>query len=670
MKPLRPFLIVLLIMALLVTACTSATPQVTEPTPLPPEPPAPTQPPAAEQPTQIPEPTGEGVNLADFELAPEIAERISSGQPLRIYVSYHDVSNEFAPFLRAGVQQAADELGVNAQFVGPVGADAEAQIAELESLVEAGLDGLAISSVSTDALAPIINRFLERGIPVVTYNTDNPDSNRLTFAGQDLVTSGYEAAKILAELLDGEGDVLITTLDAAAQWSIDRETGARNAFSEYPGITVLTTVNTGTEPQQIYANIENAMLANPTVSGILSLECCSLPPAGEYVKRNGLGDQVTVVGFDELPDTLSLIQEGFIAASVSQAPERQGYEAVRMLVDFLNGETISDVDTGIERIDLTNLSKFMGGEPPEEAAEGVSLADFELAPEIAERISSGQPLRIYVSYHDVSNEFAPFLRAGVQQAADELGVNAQFVGPVGADAEAQIAELESLVEAGLDGLAISSVSTDALAPIINRFLERGIPVVTYNTDNPDSNRLTFAGQDLVTSGYEAAKILAELLDGEGDVLITTLDAAAQWSIDRETGARNAFSEYPGITVLTTVNTGTEPQQIYANIENAMLANPTVSGILSLECCSLPPAGEYVKRNGLGDQVTVVGFDELPDTLSLIQEGFIAASVSQAPERQGYEAVRMLVDFLNGETISDVDTGIERIDLTNLSKFLP
>ena len=359
MTHLRPFLIVLLILALLLTACTSATPQVPEPTLPPAEAPAPTQPPAAVQPTPVPPTTGEGVSLADFQLAPEIAERISSGQPLRIYVSYHDVSNEFAPFLRTGVQQAATELGVTAQFVGPVGADAEAQIAELESLVEAGVDGLAISSVSTDALAPIINRFLDRGIPVVTYNTDNPDSNRLTFAGQDLVTSGYEAAKILAELLGGEGDVLITTLDAAAQWSIDRETGARNAFDEYPGIQVLSTVNTGTEPQQIYANIENAMLANPTVSGILSLECCSLPPAGEYVKRNGLGDQVTVVGFDELPDTLSLIQEGFIAASVSQAPERQGYEAVRMLVDFLNGETITDVDTGIEKIDLTNLSKFL-----------------------------------------------------------------------------------------------------------------------------------------------------------------------------------------------------------------------------------------------------------------------------------------------------------------------
>ncbi len=682
-------LLVLLVAAFVISACGGAGAPAVDTAEQPVEEPAvePVEEPVeepAEEPTEEPveEPTEEAVEepaeepmeepvSEGFVLDPDIAANVESGETLKFYVSYHDVSNEFAPFLKAGVENAAAELGVEAEFIGPVGADAEAQLAELESLVEAGADGVAISSVSTDALAPFINRLIEQGIPVVTYNTDNPDSNRLAFAGQDLVTSGYEAAKVLAELLDGEGDVIITTLDAAAQWSIDRETGAREGFAEYPGINVLTTVNTGTEPQEIYANVENAMLANPTVAGILSLECCSTPPAGEYVKRNGLGDEVTVVGFDELPATLALIEEGFIAGSVSQAPERQGFEAVNMLFQFLNGETLSDVDTGIEVIDLSNLAKFLGGEGEMAEGEmaGTSLADFDLDPDIAANVESGETLKFYVSYHDVSNEFAPFLKAGVENAAAELGVEAEFIGPVGADAEAQLAELESLVEAGADGVAISSVSTDALAPFINRLIEQGIPVVTYNTDNPDSNRLAFAGQDLVTSGYEAAKVLAELLDGEGDVIITTLDAAAQWSIDRETGAREGFAEYPGINVLTTVNTGTEPQEIYANVENAMLANPTVAGILSLECCSTPPAGEYVKRNGLGDEVTVVGFDELPATLALIEEGFIAGSVSQAPERQGFEAVNMLFQFLNGETLSDVDTGIEVIDLSNLAKFL-
>lgn len=294
-----------------------------------------------------------------FELSDEIRERVEAGETPVIRVSYHDVSNEFAPFIRLGVEQAAAEFGVDVAMVGPVGANAEEQVAELENLIEAGVDGLAISSVSTDALAPIINRALEQGIPVVTYNTDNPTSNRLAFAGQDLVQSGREAGQLMGEVLGGEGRVIITTLDAAAQWSLDRERGAREALAEFPGIEVVTTVNTGTEPQQIYGSIENALLANPDVDGILSLECCSTPAAGEYVSRNRLEGEVAVVGFDLLPQTVELVQEGVVSATIDQAPDRQSFEAVRMLLDVLEGTAVSDVDTGVMVYTPDNIQDYL-----------------------------------------------------------------------------------------------------------------------------------------------------------------------------------------------------------------------------------------------------------------------------------------------------------------------
>jgi simple sugar transport system substrate-binding protein len=341
-------LAVLTMLAMMLTACQPAEETATEEAP-----------PTKAPPTEVEEEAVEGISLADFDLASDIQARLDAGEKMKIRVSYHDVSNEFAPFLRRGVEKAAEELGVDAKFVGPVGADAEAQIAEIESLIEAGVDGLAISSVSTDALAPVIDRALEMGIPVVTFNSDNPSSNRFAFAGQDLVASGYEAGQVLVDYFGEEGNVLILTLDAAAQWSIDRETGARNALAEYPGINVLATINTGTEPQEIYAAVENALLAYPDVEAILSLECCSHPVAGEVLVREGLAGEIVMVGFDELPQTLEFIQQGVTAATVTQAPERQGYEAVRLLVDFLNGITICDVDTGIGVIDASNVGEYL-----------------------------------------------------------------------------------------------------------------------------------------------------------------------------------------------------------------------------------------------------------------------------------------------------------------------
>jgi simple sugar transport system substrate-binding protein len=336
--------------ALILAACAPAAPtQAPEATSAP----QPTQPAATTAPTAAP------AGSTGFTPNATIADHVKSGQKLVIRVSYHDVSNEFAPQIKAGVEQAAKDLGVDAQMVGPVGAKAEDQIAELESLMEKGVDGLAISSVSTDALAPIIDKALGQGIPVVTFNTDNPSSKRLAFVGQDLVNSGRIAGDLMAKALDNKGKVIITTLDAAAQWSLDREKGAREALGKYPDIQVVQTVNTGTEPQGIYSNIENAMLANPDVNGILSLECCSVSPAGEYVKRNNLKDQVKVVGFDLLPSTLQLIKDGYVDSTIDQDPFTQGYKAVELLVNILKGQTIQDVDTGARVVDASNVDQFL-----------------------------------------------------------------------------------------------------------------------------------------------------------------------------------------------------------------------------------------------------------------------------------------------------------------------
>ena len=294
--------------------------------------------------------------LADFSLADRIKAKIAAGQPLDIYVSYHDVSNEFAPFMKAGVQRAATSDKVNAQFIGPVGADADGQISEIETLM-GKMDGLAISSVSTDALAPLIDKVIAAGIPVVTFNTDNPESKRLAFAGQDLVQSGREAGKLMAKVLGGKGKVMITTIDAAAQWSLDREKGAREALKAEPGIEVVSTLNTGTDPQKIYSAIENAMLANPSISGVLSLECCSTPAAGTWVERNKAADKVKVVGFDLLDQTVQLVQSGDVQATIDQAPEKQGFAAVDLIVQFLKGQTIENLDTGVGVYTKENIAE-------------------------------------------------------------------------------------------------------------------------------------------------------------------------------------------------------------------------------------------------------------------------------------------------------------------------
>ena len=295
--------------------------------------------------------------VSDFPLADRIKEKVASGKPLDIYVSYHDVSNEFAPSIKAGVAKGAADDKVNAQFIGPVGSDANAQINEIETLM-GKMDGLAISSVSSDALGPVIDRVLKAGIPVVTYNTDNPNSKRLAFAGQDLVQSGREAGKLMGKVLDGKGKVMITTIDAAAQWSLDREKGAREGLKAFPGIQVVKTLNTGTDPQKIYSAIENAMLADPSVTGILSLGMLL------DARRGHLGPAQQEDRPDQGRRLRSARSDG-AARPERRRPgdDRSGARRSRVLrpstfsCKFLNGKPIESVDTGVGIYTKDNIDK-------------------------------------------------------------------------------------------------------------------------------------------------------------------------------------------------------------------------------------------------------------------------------------------------------------------------
>ena len=156
-----------------------------------------------------------------------------------------------------------------------------------------------------------------------------------------------------------KGKVLIFTVDAAAQWSKDRERGAREALAKAPGVVLAGVVNTTNEPQQIYAAIENAMLANPDITGIISLDCCSFPAIGQYLDRNGLAGKVPVVGSDLLPQTREMIVSGALTSTISQNPQRQGHDSVLVLNDIYAHAKMppTHTDTGVDIIDQANVAK-------------------------------------------------------------------------------------------------------------------------------------------------------------------------------------------------------------------------------------------------------------------------------------------------------------------------
>lgn len=298
-----------------------------------------------------------GRSAGGFKLASYIANDAKQGKKLVIRVDYHDPSLAFATPLRAGVAQAAKHFGVDAQLIGPASGSAADQVNQLQTLIiQKKVDGIAVSSASNDALKPVIAQAYNAGIPIVSFNTDNPGSKQMAFIGQDLVYSGKVEGQQLVKLLHGrKGKVVVFSVDSGAGWSHDRFKGFMEGVKG-AGLKIVGPVNTGNEPNQSYNTVQSTMTSNGDAVAIASLDCCSFDAAGKWVQLSHKAGKITVVGFDFLKVTAGYLASGVVQATIDQNPVLQGYQAVAVLVDYLKNHTpIKNVNTGVKLITKANM---------------------------------------------------------------------------------------------------------------------------------------------------------------------------------------------------------------------------------------------------------------------------------------------------------------------------
>ncbi|ABG04840.1 periplasmic binding protein/LacI transcriptional regulator [Rubrobacter xylanophilus DSM 9941] len=303
---------------------------------------------------------GGGSGQDGFRLADYIREHVENGDKLVIRVSYHNTSLGFANPIREGVEKAKRELGVDAELIGPANGSAQEQVSELQTLIsQQKVDGLAVSSASNDALKPVIAQAYNAGIPIISFNTNNPGSKQMAFVGQDLVQSGrFEAEQLRKELGDRKGKVVVFSVDTGAGWSNDRFSGFEAGMEGAEGIQIEGPINSGNEPRQAFNAVQNTMTANPDAIAIASLDCCSVDAAAKWVQQNGKKGEIIVVGFDVLPQTADFIRNGVIQFTISQNPVEQGYQSVKILNDFLKkNKPLRDVNTGTKLVDKSNIDE-------------------------------------------------------------------------------------------------------------------------------------------------------------------------------------------------------------------------------------------------------------------------------------------------------------------------
>jgi ribose transport system substrate-binding protein len=270
---------------------------------------------------------------------------------------------------RDGAMAKAEELTeagpyeVEVQYVGSVSSDMAEQASVMEDMIAQGVDAIGVSCNDPDGCLDPINKAVEAGIEVMTWDSDSPDSNRFTYLGVSNYDGGKAAADLLVRAMGESGKVALLTGVPGAFNLEERIRGFQDEIAQYPDIEIVATVACYDDINQGVQVVEETMQAQPDLDGWFFVGLWPLfaergsMPLWEEAAQAGM----VTIAFDTLPVELEYVKDGYIQGLVGQKYWGWGYDTVQMIYDkIVEGKEFEDwTDSGMDIVTAKNVDAMI-----------------------------------------------------------------------------------------------------------------------------------------------------------------------------------------------------------------------------------------------------------------------------------------------------------------------
>jgi len=261
-------------------------------------------------------------------------------------------------YAKIGAERAAKQLGnVEVIWRGPETGDQLKQKEILESFITQRVDGIAISCLNGDFLTETINRAMDAGIPVVTWDADAPNSKRIAFYGVDDKAGGRIMGEEAVKLLGGKGTVaLMTSLGSTnLQRRLD---GVTEVLAKHPDIKIIETFDVKEDTVKAAEIIATGSNRYPNLGAWISVG------GWPVFTRNALvpvPKTTHVISFDTIQPAPQLLKEGRVQILIGQKYFGWGEEPVKMLAAIKAGKmpTATVIDSGVDVVRADNVDAYI-----------------------------------------------------------------------------------------------------------------------------------------------------------------------------------------------------------------------------------------------------------------------------------------------------------------------
>ena len=221
----------------------------------------------------------------------------------------------------------------------------------IRNAVREKTNAIIVSCSDKDTLTKVINYAVDNDVPVMTFDSDAPDSKRFAFYGPDDIEMGKKIMNELARLINSKGKIAILGGNQTANNLQERVEGIRKAVTDYPNIEILGTFyhpETETDAIEMMKNVQETY---PDLKGWAMVG--GWPMFGDKLKNIIEPGKIKIVGVDALPVQLKYIEENYVQVLLGQPTFRWGEVTVEKVIDKIYLKKKVDEITRLNTIPVT-----------------------------------------------------------------------------------------------------------------------------------------------------------------------------------------------------------------------------------------------------------------------------------------------------------------------------
>lgn len=240
---------------------------------------------------------------------------------------------------RTGAEVAAKELSakyglsITIDWRTPPTEDGQVQAQRIAQAVNEGADVILLSCSDAGKVTGAINDAVARGVPVMTFDSDAPQSKRFAMYGVDDLKTGEQVMVELAKQIGGKGKVAILAGNQNAPNLKKRVEGVLKEAKKYPDVKIVGTFNHIETPQDAAAEVVRVMNAYPDITAWAMVGGWPLFTKTLLTDLNP--EKVKIVSVDALPAELPYVEKGIAPVLLAQPTYLWGYVSVTKIVDKL-----------------------------------------------------------------------------------------------------------------------------------------------------------------------------------------------------------------------------------------------------------------------------------------------------------------------------------------------